>query len=124
MLPGSVKDLRKLEESAPGRAAGSAERAREAVSRLSKDFPGDPDSGLLNEGEEAERRFAEFANEEPCPALDPLTGTLRTLRVTAHDLPRLWTAGALGRWLGSLRTLFSRRYRRGNCSVRNESGPG
>jgi len=29
---------------------------------------------LLDEGDEAEQRFAEFANEEPCPALDPETG--------------------------------------------------
>jgi Fe-S-cluster containining protein len=30
---------------------------------------------VLAEGEVAERRFAEFANDEPCPALDPETGT-------------------------------------------------
>jgi Fe-S-cluster containining protein len=66
--------LTRLEESAPGRAANVRRRAREAVSRLSKDFPGDPNSGLLQEGEVAEQRFAAFANEEPCPALDPLTG--------------------------------------------------
>jgi Fe-S-cluster containining protein len=29
----------------------------------------------LDEGELAEQRFAEFANDEPCPALDPETGT-------------------------------------------------
>jgi Fe-S-cluster containining protein len=29
---------------------------------------------VLDEGEEAARRFAGFANEEPCPALDPVTG--------------------------------------------------
>jgi Fe-S-cluster containining protein len=28
----------------------------------------------LNENEDAEERFAEFANDEPCPALDPETG--------------------------------------------------
>jgi Fe-S-cluster containining protein len=66
--------LRDLDECAPDRAAHVRERAREAVSRLSSDFPGDPISGLLDEGSEAERRFAEFANEEPCPALDPKTG--------------------------------------------------
>jgi Fe-S-cluster containining protein len=66
--------LARLEESGPDRAANVRQRAREAVSRLSKDFPGDPNSGLLEEGEEAEQRFAEFANEEPCPALDPLSG--------------------------------------------------
>jgi Fe-S-cluster containining protein len=65
--------LRDLDESAPNRAAHVRQRAREAVSRLSRDFPGDPTSGLLDEGEEAERLFAEFANDEPCPALDPAT---------------------------------------------------
>jgi Fe-S-cluster containining protein len=66
--------LSKLEESAPERAARVRQRAREAVSRLAKDFPGDPVSGLLDGGKEAERRFAGFANDEPCPALDPATG--------------------------------------------------
>jgi len=66
--------LANLAESAPERADRVRQRAREAVSRLSKEFPGDPATGLLDEGDEAERRFAEFANEEPCPALDPETG--------------------------------------------------
>jgi Fe-S-cluster containining protein len=63
-----------LSEHAPERADRVRQRAREAVSRLSKEFPGDSISGLLDEGEEAEQRFAEFANDEPCPALDPATG--------------------------------------------------
>ena len=63
-----------LADRAPERADRMRERAREAVSRLSKEFPGDPATGLLDEGDEAEQRFAEFANEEPCPALAPATG--------------------------------------------------
>jgi Fe-S-cluster containining protein len=66
--------LTNLEERAPGRAARVRQRARDAVSRLSKDFPGDPISGVLDESEESEQRFVEFANDEPCPALDPQTG--------------------------------------------------
>jgi len=66
--------LTQLEDCAPERAARVRQRAREAVSRLSQEFPGDPASGLLDEGEEAEQRFAEFANGEPCPALDLETG--------------------------------------------------
>ena len=66
--------LANLAETAPERADRVRQRARGAVSRLSKDFPGDPATGLLDEGDEAEQRFAEFANEEPCPALDPATG--------------------------------------------------
>jgi Fe-S-cluster containining protein len=66
--------LTKLEEGEPERTARLRQRAREAVSRLAHDFPGDPITGLLDEGEEAEQRFADFANDEPCPALDPETG--------------------------------------------------
>jgi Fe-S-cluster containining protein len=66
--------LKNLRKCAPERAHQVRQRARDAVSRLSKDFPGDPASGLLDEGEEAEQRFADFANDEPCPALDPETG--------------------------------------------------
>jgi len=66
--------LKNMEESSPERAHRVRQRAREAVSRLSADFPGDPTSGLLDEGEEAEHHFAEFGNDEPCPVLDPETG--------------------------------------------------
>ena len=66
--------LNKLQMLSPERAARVRERARDTVSRLSKDFPGDPITGLLHEGDEATRRFANFANDEPCPALDPDTG--------------------------------------------------
>jgi Fe-S-cluster containining protein len=66
--------LANLEEHAPERAHRVRQRSRESVARLSQDFPGDAASGLLDEGEEAEQRFAEFANHEPCPALDPATG--------------------------------------------------
>lgn len=67
--------LADLEKAAPKRAARVRDRARDAVRRLSPDFPGNPVSGVLREGKEAERQFADFANDEPCPALDPETGT-------------------------------------------------
>jgi Fe-S-cluster containining protein len=69
------RGLAELEKQAPERAARVRQRARESVSRLSPEFPGDPVNGLLDEGENAEQRFARFANDEPCPALDPQTGT-------------------------------------------------
>lgn len=50
------------------------ERARDAVARLAPDFPGDPLTGVLDEGDAAAERFADFANDEPCPALDTETG--------------------------------------------------
>jgi Fe-S-cluster containining protein len=68
------RGLADLDRLAPARAAEVRARARDAVTRLAKDFPGDTVTGILHEGEEAERRFAEFANDEPCPALDPATG--------------------------------------------------
>lgn len=68
------RGLADLEARTPKRAAAVRQRAREAVKRLSKGFPGDPSSGLLDDGEEAEQRFADFANDEPCPVLDPKTG--------------------------------------------------
>lgn len=66
--------LAELERRDPGRAAQVRARAEDAVRRLAADFPGDTRTGLLDEGEEAKRRFSEFANDEPCPALDPHTG--------------------------------------------------
>jgi len=66
------RGLADLDKRAPQRAGRVRERAREAVARLSPDFPGNPASGVLDEGEE--EHFADFANEEPCPALDPETG--------------------------------------------------
>jgi Fe-S-cluster containining protein len=68
------RGLADLEKQDPERAARVRQRARESVVRLSPEFPGDPLSGVLREGEEAERQFADFANDEPCPALDPETG--------------------------------------------------
>jgi Fe-S-cluster containining protein len=68
------RGLADLEQLAPLRATNVRQRARESVARLSPDFPGDPLTGILHEGEEAEQQFADFANDEPCPALDPLTG--------------------------------------------------
>jgi Fe-S-cluster containining protein len=70
-LRGGLADL---EKRAPRRAARVRERARESVVRLSPEFPGDPVSGVLDEGDESAARFSDFANEEPCPALDPETG--------------------------------------------------
>ncbi len=68
------RGLEDLESGSPTRAERVRARARDSVKRLSADFPGNPVSGLLDEGDEAERRFSNFANDEPCPALDPATG--------------------------------------------------
>lgn len=66
--------MKLLESDDPERARRVLRRATASVDRLAKDFPGDVNTGLLAEDENAERRFADFANDEPCPALDPATG--------------------------------------------------
>jgi len=66
--------LSDLGKRAPERADRVRERAREAVARLTPNFPGDAVSGLLEKGDAAAARFSDFANDEPCPALDPETG--------------------------------------------------
>jgi Fe-S-cluster containining protein len=50
-------------------------RAARSQTRLLEEFPGDPLTGLLFTELQHEEAFAEFANDEPCPVLDPDTGT-------------------------------------------------
>ena len=66
--------LQALSKKDAERAESVRERARQSVERLSSSFPGDPLTGLLDPSEEAEARFEDFANDEPCAALDPVTG--------------------------------------------------
>lgn len=56
-----------LESDDPARAARVRARAAESAARLERDFPGDTVARLLDE--------EDAAAEEPCPALDPETGT-------------------------------------------------
>jgi len=58
----------------PDRVQSIRERARRSVERLTPGFPGDPATGLLDLSEEAQARFEDFGNDEPCAALDPATG--------------------------------------------------
>jgi Fe-S-cluster containining protein len=67
-----VAGLGDLELADPQRAAAVRRRAQNAVARLTPEFPGDAHTGILD-GALAER-FEDFANDEPCPALDPATG--------------------------------------------------
>ena len=62
--------LAQLERRDPERAARVRRRSRESVARVA-DFPGDLTTGILDEDEEAEERFAALPDEEYCPALDP-----------------------------------------------------
>jgi Fe-S-cluster containining protein len=57
------------------RAQRILQRAAESLERIAEYFPGDVETGVLDESPEAEEIFEEFANDEPCPALDPTTLT-------------------------------------------------
>ncbi|QNI30258.1 YkgJ family cysteine cluster protein [Alloacidobacterium dinghuense] len=66
--------LRQLEATDPQRAARILERVHLSVSRIAADFPGNVHTGILEESPEAQEQFADFANDEVCPVLDPETG--------------------------------------------------
>jgi len=66
--------LRELEKNDPQRAAHLLERVQLSVSRIAADFPGHVQTGILGDTAEAQERFADFANDEVCPVLDPATG--------------------------------------------------
>ncbi len=66
--------IAELDRNDPERAAQVRGRAAASVERLQPDFPGNPATGILDERDEAMERFEDFANREPCPALNPLTG--------------------------------------------------
>lgn len=66
--------LRALEASDPHRAARIGKRAQESARRLAPDYPGNSVTGTLFSDPESLARFEDFANDEPCPALDPATG--------------------------------------------------
>ncbi|HTW49313.1 MAG TPA: YkgJ family cysteine cluster protein [Acidobacteriaceae bacterium] len=90
--------LADLERSDPARAAAVRERAEEAVDKLAADFPGDARTGILDE--ERGDKFEHFANDEPCPALDPASGlcdlySARPMTCRVFGLP-LRTDGGLG----------------------------
>jgi Fe-S-cluster containining protein len=55
----------------PEKAVLVCQRAAESVARLQPDFPGNAVTGQLDE---SDPRYEDFANDEPCPALDPVTG--------------------------------------------------
>ena len=62
--------LAHLDRSDPVRAARVRQRAHESWERVAPKFPGDVHTGVLGDDDEAAKEFEEFANYEPCPALD------------------------------------------------------
>jgi Fe-S-cluster containining protein len=69
------RGLAELRQKDPERAQRVQQRARESVKRLAAQFPGNVHTGVLSEDEEAQAEFEDFGNDEPCPALDPHSGT-------------------------------------------------
>jgi len=63
-----------LRTSDPARAATVEERAKRWIEEYRGGFPGDPETGRIGESDEDRERFAEFADDAPCPALDAATG--------------------------------------------------
>ena len=57
------------------RAQRIRDRVAASLARLAPHFPGNPVTGILSEDEELSEAFEDFANDEPCPVLDPATGT-------------------------------------------------
>jgi Fe-S-cluster containining protein len=80
----------------PAHAAAVRQRAKASVGRLSAEFPGDPLTGAFDEAD----LLDDFANDEPCPALDPTTGLcdLYAARPTTCRLfgPPLRVDGGIG----------------------------
>jgi len=92
--------LNELEQFDPQRAGVIRRRTREAVARLSPAFPGDSKTGILAEDEDAEQLFEDYADHEPCPVLDPVTGmcdlyTSRPITCRAFG-PPVRSEGGLG----------------------------
>jgi Fe-S-cluster containining protein len=73
-LKAGLADLENLD---PERAQRVHQRARDSAKRLSPMFPGDLVTGILSGDAGAFAEFAdsEIGDNEPCPVLDPETGT-------------------------------------------------
>ncbi len=63
-----------LRASHPELAAEVARRAQAWIKEHGPEFPGDPSTGILGSSPVDLEEFEEFANDAPCPALDPATG--------------------------------------------------
>jgi Fe-S-cluster containining protein len=66
--------MKTLRTADPALATEIERRAHLWIAEYGADFPGNPVTGLLGESESDQQRFEDFANDAPCPALDPTTG--------------------------------------------------
>lgn len=58
----------------PDRAAAIEERAHRYLAEFGPSFPGDRATGILGESAADQAAFEDFANEAPCPVLNPESG--------------------------------------------------
>jgi Fe-S-cluster containining protein len=63
-----------LRSTNPALAATLEHRAHAWISEHGPAFPGDPATGFIGTSEADQEAFEDFANDAPCPALDPATG--------------------------------------------------
>jgi Fe-S-cluster containining protein len=66
--------MQALHAADPSIAEAIRKRARAWLAEFGPGFPGDCATGILGESEDDKARFDGFANDAPCPALDPATG--------------------------------------------------
>ena len=66
--------MQALRAADPAAAEAVARRARAWIAEFGAAFPGDSASGRLGTTDADRTAFEEFANDAPCPALDPATG--------------------------------------------------
>jgi Fe-S-cluster containining protein len=66
--------MKELRATQPDLAAEIERRAQAWIAEHAPEFPGDAKTGRLGESDSDRERFEEFANQAPCPALDPASG--------------------------------------------------
>jgi Fe-S-cluster containining protein len=66
--------MSELHASAPALAAELERRAQAWIQEHAQGFPGNLATGILGQSESDQARFEDFANDAPCPALNPATG--------------------------------------------------
>jgi len=66
--------MNQLSATKPAAAKIIEDRARAWIATYRADFPGDRETGVLGTSEQDREKFEEYANDAPCPALDPATG--------------------------------------------------
>ncbi len=66
--------MKELRASNPALAATLEARAEQWLADHAENFPGDKHTGILGSGQADLAAFDDFANDTPCPALNPATG--------------------------------------------------